>query len=82
MARKKIYDDDDGRTIVNMNVEGMKDYIAPEKKKEREEIRKLNLTKKERRALFWGAYKVVAQVVLIMAIGFGLAFLLIHLWLR
>jgi len=82
MAKKKVYDDDDGRTIINMNVEGMKDYIAPEKKKERDEIRGLNLTRKERRALFWGAYKLVAQFLLILAIGFGVAVLLIHLWLR
>jgi len=82
MAKKKVYDDDDGRTIVDMNVEGMKNYTSPDRKKARDEIRQLNLTKKERRALFWGAYKVVAQVVLITSVAIVGAFLLIWLWLR
>jgi len=81
MARKK-YDDDDGRTIVNMNVDGMKGYMSPEMQARKQEIEHLNLTKKERRALFWASYKLVAKSLLIFMTCFGLAILLVWLWLR
>ncbi|MCL2821874.1 MAG: hypothetical protein FWD86_01585 [Firmicutes bacterium] len=79
---KKEYDDDDGRTIVDMNVEGMPGYIKPEHKKRRDEIRGLNLTKGERRALFWASYKLVAKTLGVVLLGFGTAILLVWLWIR
>jgi len=81
VARKK-YDDDDGRTIANMNVEGIKGYKSPEQQAKKADFEQLNLTKKERRALFWASYKLVAKSILVFMIIFGLAAVLVWLWLR
>ena len=67
---KKTYDDDDGRTIVNMNVEGMPWYRpenpdGPANPPEQ-------LTKEESRAAMWGALKAALLVAGIFALGFFL----------
>ncbi len=79
--KKKEYEDDSGYTIIDMNVEGMPGYIKPEHKKNKESIAKLNLTKKEKRAIFWGSFKAVLPTVAFILVGFGIATLLMYLWL-
>ena len=63
MARKpRIYDDDDGHTIANMNVEGMPWY-APENpslgEKDAPERPTTPLTREESLFFTWGALKAV-----------------------
>ena len=67
---KKTYDDDDGRTIVNMNVEGMPWYRPenPDGPTNPPE----HLTKEETRAAMWGALKAALLVAGIFALGFFL----------
>ncbi|MCL2675705.1 MAG: hypothetical protein FWE84_03850 [Firmicutes bacterium] len=79
---KKKYDDDPGHTIVDMNVEGMPGYIKPEVKKNRREIAALNLTKKERRAIFWGGFLAALPVALIIIGSFAAMVLFAYWWLK
>ena len=46
MAKRRKYDDDDGRVIANMNVDGMPWYMEKAKKKEASS-QELDLTKEE-----------------------------------
>ena len=69
MPRKKpeLPEDDDGRTIANMNVEGMPWY-APGKHASGEESgqtgqSKIQLTREESRYYTWGAVKAALLVV-------------------
>ena len=72
MARKKkVYDDDDGRVIANMNVGGMPWYTGDNKRKGGES--EIDLTKGETRAIVAGAMKaglLVAGVFLLGALIF------------
>ena len=43
---------DDGRTIANMDYENITGYKSKEERQKHEELRSLNLSKKERRALY------------------------------
>ena len=49
--KKKIYPDDDGHTICNMNVEGMPWYESEQVKKNRQSLKEDAPTKKEVRAM-------------------------------
>ena len=74
MAAKKRRDDgfeDDGRTIVNMNVEGMPWY---HKTGERPETpgEHYQMTKEEERMYTWAAVKAGLLIVLVFAVVFGL----------
>ncbi|MBQ9485851.1 MAG: hypothetical protein IJU83_03335 [Clostridia bacterium] len=72
---KKKYDDDDGRTIVNMNCEGFPWYVKNKSDKPVDE--KDKLTSKEMRAIIKGAYRAYLPAFLFIIGGFTLAFLLI-----
>ena len=85
MAKKKHYDDDDGRVIASMNVEGMPWYVEDHKRKQ--ERRKNNdfndLSKEETRAIIWGTVKaglLIAGVFLVAALIFIL--FCIYIWFR
>lgn len=86
--RRKEYDDDDGRTIASMNVEGMPWYApnTPQSGKGKAESEKeppLDLTKEEKRALTAGTLKAALLVWLIGAGIFGLFILFCYfVWLR
>lgn len=73
--KKKVKYIDDGHTIYNMNVEGMRGY----KKPKGDEV---YLDKKEKRMLVWAAFKAYTPKLLIILVGFTLAILLIYFWLR
>lgn len=85
MAEKKRYDDDDGRVIANMNVDGMPWFVEDHKRKQ--ERKKNNdfsdLSKEETRAIVWGTIKaglLIASVFLIAALIFIL--FCIHIWFQ
>ena len=48
---------DDGRTIADMDCEAITGYKSKEERKRHEELRSLNLSKKERRAIYFGVFK-------------------------
>ena len=83
MARKKKqYDDDDGRVIANMNVEGMPWFLSDAlKNKGRTDSDMSDLTREESRELVKGAVKaglLIAGVFVLAAFLFILFCL--HIW--
>ena len=84
---KKDSIEDDGRTIANMDLEGTpwarKGGSSRRKKEKRNELGELNLTPKEKRAIFWGAMSAVMPIAIAFVVLFFLAFLILDLvWLR
>ena len=76
--KKEVYYDD-GRTIVNMNVEGMPWYNpnrSERKKKDKDKPRF-----KERMAMVFGAYRAFLPFVLATVIAFGIVAVILYLWL-
>lgn len=72
---------DDGRTIVDMNVDGFRWYVPAKTKRQKSELSGLNITKEERRAMMKGAFLAVLPV-LFAALGvFTAIFLLTYAWL-
>ncbi len=90
MAKKKVYDDDDGRVIANMNVDGMPwsmSDVLSRRKKSDEKLQSSgdfsDLSGKETREIVKGAVKaglVIAGVFLVAAALFIL--FCIHVWFR
>lgn len=86
--RRKEYADDDGRTIANMNVEGMPWYApnTPQSERAKAESDKepaLELTRTEKRALTGGTLKAALLVWLIGVGIFGLFILFCYfVWFR
>ena len=89
MARKE-YDDDDGRTIVNMDVEGMPDSSwtamihKRSRREDREELRQkvaegVQLTKSETRRYTW--YAILACLTVLGVVGGGTVLFIFILWL-
>lgn len=80
--KQKDYNDDDGRTIANMNVDGMPWY--DEKKEEKEERRKkmqdLKITRKEKWAMIKGAYLAYLPMFLAIMVSFIIIMLLLFVW--
>lgn len=64
---------DDGKTIANMNVDGMPWY-NPEKREKSKDEEKINLTPKEKRAFIWATIRSALFIALIFA---GVFFLFI-----
>lgn len=89
MAREpKTYEDDDGRTIVNMDVEGMPWYSRRVKKEQRAQARaelqeKIDrgeaLTKKE--TMRYTLYAVLAGLTVVGFVGGGTVLFIFLLWL-
>ena len=96
MAKKKPKPKfvDDGRTIANMNVEGMRWYnpglpsgrgaqgSSNASGQGAEQPEPLQLTKKERRAIMRAAVWTALKLALIPVCGFAIAMLLLSLWLH
>lgn len=79
-SKSEFYDD--GRSIVDMNVEGFSWYTPNRYKREKQQLADLKVTRKETRAMILGALSVMLPAALtMMALFFG-AFLLIALWLK
>lgn len=85
MSKKKtktkvVYKPDDGRTVYSMAaLEGK----TPEDLDEREEQRKkrVNVTRKERRAMIAAAFQVYGPILLIILLAFSIAAMLIYFFL-
>ena len=73
--------EDDGRTIVNMNVDGFSWYQPnlSEKKKKNDPDKP---TRKETLAMIWAAYRTMLPYALIATGGLVLAFVAGALWLK
>lgn len=69
--------EDDGRTIADMNVDGMPWYL--EKKEKQPEPEKIELTKEESRAMMGGILKATLLVTLAFGVGLTLFILLCDL---
>lgn len=87
--RKKTYDDDDGRVISNMNVDGMPWYMNDRVRRRMNEDTSAgdqdfsDLTKEETRALIGGAVKAGLAVGSVFFVGFGLFILFcVFVWFR
>lgn len=80
--KKPIEPEDDGRTIVNMNVDGMPWYQPnrPERKKKGHDPDKP--TRRELFAMIKAAYLTMLPYVLVALGALVLAFLVAMLWLR
>ncbi len=78
---KRVYDDDDGRTIADMNVEGMPWYQERRRDEGGNEISPLS--KDESRVAMWGALKAALLVVGVISVGLILFTLFCtEIWLR
>ncbi|MBQ5950796.1 MAG: hypothetical protein IJL66_01410 [Lachnospiraceae bacterium] len=70
---KKQYDDDDGRTIADMNIDGMPWYVqGDENRAPAGEGEHYQMSKEESRAYTWAALKAA----LLVAVIFGVVFFL------
>ena len=72
--------EDDGRTIADMNVEYRPKHDAHEA--ERQKLRELNITPRERRAMIKGALAVMLPVALGVMLCVAALFMIAYLWLR
>lgn len=77
--RKKTYDDDDGRVIIDMNVDGFRWHNKNLGKTgaERQEF-----TKKERRTIRRSAMIAALPVIAIMLAALAGAYFIIYFWLH
>ena len=73
--------EDDGRTIANMNVDGLPWY-RPNATRKKEGEQRDQPTHKETLALIFAAYKAHLPYFIAMIVGFGLAFLIVALWIN
>lgn len=73
MSKKEKYIDD-GHTIYNMDVEGLPNRI--------EKRPSIGLTKKERKAMIKAAFQRYLPMLFMVIACFGIAMLLIYLWLN
>ncbi len=79
MKKKRQPFVDDGRTIAEMNIDGMPWYRPDRGKKVKEEAKP---TGKERRAMYRAGYLAYLPSLLASLAGLGLAVLLVWLWLH
>ena len=85
--KKKVYDDDDGRVISSMNVDGMpwynekKSLFGGPKKEKEQPNNELPLTKQETRAMMCGVFAAALLVAGVFALA-ALLFILfcVHVW--
>lgn len=83
--RSPLPEGDDGKTIVNMNVEGMPWYhkTSPETQEGGKRDQGYQMTKEESRAYLWGALKATLAVAAIFAVVFFLFILFCDLvWFK
>lgn len=78
MKKKKLPVYDDGRTIVDMNVDGMPWY-NPNRGKEKKDVERPRF--KEKMAMIFGAYRATLPFLLLSVAAFVAAALLLFLWL-
>ena len=81
-GKKKTYEDDDGRVVASMNVDGMPWYIREHRpwQKRQQSQSSLDLTREEERAVMWGAVKAGLLVAGVFILG-ALLFILFCLYI-
>ena len=84
MAKRKEYDDDDGRVISPMNVDGMPWYVRNRPDLASSDSQeKLNLTKEEERAFMGGVLKATLLIAAVFVIVFFVFILFcVEVWFR
>ena len=83
MARKrKVYDDDDGRTIANMNVEGMPWYDRAQRNRTETGELKPQMDRSQRRATMFGVVLAALLIALVFGIGYFAIILLMDTFWR
>ena len=83
MARKKrVYDDDDGRTIADMNVEGMPWYDKNRRAQREREEGKLPMDRSQRNATVLAVVAASLLIALVFGVGYFLVILLMDILLK
>lgn len=80
--RQKTEFVDDGRTIANMDYENITGYKSKEERKKHEELRSLNLNKKERRAIYKASMAQFMPAFLCFVAAFTLIFTILYFVMR
>jgi len=75
MTKRKRYDDDDGRTVANMNVDGMPWYVEENKSRKTgpdapEGEKPYEMTRPEKRAFMSGVLGATLIVAAVFALGY------------
>lgn len=73
--------DDDGRTVADMNVEGVHGYVPPEEQRKRDELAALELTKAEKKAMRRASAGLILKAVGIICLIGAVSFAVLYLWL-
>ena len=83
MARKpRIYDDDDGHTIANMNVEGMPWYDRASKERTEDGKPKPPMDRSQRQATIFAVILAALLIAFVFGIGYFLVIFLMDTLLR
>ena len=77
--KKQLPEWDDGRTVANMNVEGMSWYHPDSGKEVKEEDKP---TRKEKRAMIRAGYLAHLPRFIAILVGFGITIFILWLWLN
>lgn len=81
MKKKKpkiVYLEDDGRTLYSMS--GLEPFSQTEK--ENTEVPKIELTKKEKKAMRKAAFISLLPMLFCILIGFSIVYFIIRFWLK
>ena len=82
MKKKKEKFVDDGRTIADMDYEHITGYKSKSERKKHNEIRSLNLSKQERRAIYKAAFTQYMPMCVCFLLAFGLVIAFLYfVWL-
>lgn len=73
---------DDGRTIANMDYENITGYKSAEERKKHEELRSLNLSKRERKALYKASMAQFLPAFFCFIAAFTLIFVALYFFMR
>ncbi len=65
---------DDGHTIVNMNVPGMKGYKTPEEIQHQKEMAELKLSRKEKWAIWKAGLLLLGRMIIMTGLFFGILY--------
>jgi hypothetical protein len=83
MARKpRVYDDDDGHTIANMNVEGMPWYDRARKERTEDGKPKPPMDRSQRQATIFAVILAALLIAFVFGIGYFLVIFLMDTLLR
>ena len=83
MKERKPYEDDDGRTIAKMDVDGMPWYLERARCNQDPDKQPLELSKAERWAMLKGVLAAAMLIVLIFVVVFALFILFAeHIWFK